>query len=399
MSAALIQSYLYQAVKPTGKMTYGFRAAIDESDLAETLKRESLLLQRAWRLPGAGSMPKGLPTKDEAALNDQLETLLTRGVSLVEALEVASTVVSAENKQRIEQLREMVASGTSFAGACRDVGGFDDVTIAVYRAAERTGDLGSAAGRLAEAARRRQQIAARTITVLIYPTVILTVSLLLFSGILTFLVPVIASQIRELGGKIPWFSVGVFAVGEWMRGHLPAVILGAAGLLFLVIALRTRLLGALATVGRRIPIIARLMITVEMARFFSVMAAMTRSGVPLAESLAGATAVISDDNLRGQLDRLRRGLVEGGTFRSLVEQVDAMPLATRRLLIAGERGGDLESVFDALSGDMAEEVDRRASRLLAMLEPAAILGMFVLLAPLIMAIAIPLMTVRTQANP
>lgn len=399
MSAALIQSYLYQAVKPTGKTTYGFRAAIDESDLAETLKRESLLLQRAWRLPGAGSMPKGMPTKDEAALNDQLETLLTRGVSLVEALEVASTVVSADNKQRVEQLREMVSSGTSFAGACRDVGGFDDVTIAVYRAAERTGDLGSAAGRLAEAARRRQQIAARTITVLIYPTVILTVSLLLFSGILTFLVPVIATQIRELGGKIPWFSVGVFSVGEWMRGHLPAVLLGAAGLLFVVIALRTRLLGALATVGRRIPIIARLMITVEMARFFSVMAAMTRSGVPLAESLAGATAVISDDNLRGQLDRLRRGLVEGGTFRSLVEQVDAMPLSTRRLLIAGERGGDLESVFDALSGDMAEEVDRRASRLLAMLEPAAILGMFALLAPLIMAIAIPLMTVRTQVNP
>ena len=75
-----------------------------------------------------------------------------------------------------------------------------------------------------------------------------------------------------------------------------------------------------------------------------------------------------------------------------------MPLATRRLLIAGERGGDLESVFDALSGDMSTEVERKATRLLAMLEPAAILAMFALLAPLIMAIAIPLMTIRTQVG-
>ncbi|MCA9305369.1 MAG: type II secretion system F family protein [Phycisphaerales bacterium] len=398
MSAALLQSYVYQAVKPSGQKSYGFKSASDESSLAEILRRENLLLQRAWRLPGSGSMPKGMSTKDEVALNEQLETLLTRGVSLVEALEVSATVVSAECRPRVEKLREMVSAGTGFAGACQQVGGFDDVTIAVYRAAERTGDLGSAAGRLSEAARRKQTIAARAVTVMIYPAVIFTVSILLFTGILMFLVPMIAGQIRELGGTIPWFSEYVFSVGEWMRAHMAAVLLGAGGAIFLIVALRAKILEGLGWMGRLVPVIANLMITVEMARFFSVMAAMTRSGVPLAEALAGATGVISDSNLRGQLDKLRRGLVEGGTFRTLIEEVDAMPLATRRLLIAGERGGDLESVFDALSGDMSTEVERKATRLLAMLEPAAILAMFALLAPLIMAIAIPLMTIRTQVG-
>ena len=95
MSAALLQSYVYQAVKPSGQKSYGFKSASDESSLAEILRRENLLLQRAWRMPGSGSMPKGMSTKDEVALNEQLETLLTRGVSLVEALEVSATVVSA----------------------------------------------------------------------------------------------------------------------------------------------------------------------------------------------------------------------------------------------------------------------------------------------------------------
>ncbi len=55
----------------------------------------------------------------------------------------------------------------------------------------------------------------------------------------------------------------------------------------------------------------------------------------------------------------------------------------------------MDSAFDALADDSANDVDTRAGRLLALLEPAVIAGMFLLLAPLIVAVAVPMMTVRT----
>lgn len=394
MSSLPSSQFLFQAMTPAGAKTIGVRPAASESQLADELRRDQLLLLRAWRLPLGGVGPQRLHLGDEAALYDQLSVLLSRGVPLVEALEVASSVVRAEARGKVLRLRELVAAGSSFAEACHKVGCFDAVTIAVYRSAERTGDVAGAARRLAVSAKRRLAIRGKAVTVMIYPTVVCTVSLLMFLGILIFLVPMIARQLRQMKTTTNAYSQMVFSTGEWLSAHMGL----ASGMLLLVVLgllMIRRRLGAWALrVLRGAPAVARLLLTVEMARFFSVMGAMVKSGVPLADAMATATVVISDARLRRQLEVLQKSLVEGGLWRVLVERADALPLATRRLLIAAERAGDLDSALDSLALDMSDEVDVRAARLLAVLEPAAILLMFMLIGPLIFAIAIPLFSAR-----
>ncbi|MGP1346245.1 MAG: type II secretion system F family protein [Phycisphaerales bacterium] len=405
-SATSQSTYFYQAMNDAGAKKMGLRAAPDEAALAQSLVGDQLYLISAWRVPftssssgasaGAPDRAARVPLKDEVAVNEQLHTLLDRGVPLVEVLEVGASVVSNRTKPKVLRLRELVSAGSSFADACEQVGGFDPVAAAVYRAAERTGDLGSAAGRLAEAARRRLQMIGKTITVMIYPAVILTVAILILFGLLAFLVPSIADQIEAMGSTPPWYSQVVFSLGRWLNENLLAVLIIVAGALAISIVLKGIVLGAIASVARRIGAIARLLRAIELTRLFAVLGAMTRSGVPLAEALAFSTRVISDPVLRGQLEKLQQSLVEGGVLRRLLEDVTALPLPTRRLLIAAERGGDLDSAFDGLSADMAEDVERRSSRLLALLEPLIIVGMFTVLGPLVIAIAIPLMTVSPQ---
>lgn len=385
-------------MNPTGGRMVGFRAAADVAALQEELRREQLLLLKAWKLPLGAAGTTMLPLKDDALLNEQLNILLSRGVPLVEALEVASSVVSPASKARIERLRENVAAGASFSDACMKTGGFDIVTSAVYRSAERTGDLAGAAQRLAQAARRRLAIRGKALTVLIYPAAVMLIAAGVFFVLLVWLVPMMAGQMRQMRVTLNPFSRIVFATGEWMSSHLPLSLALIGAVVFGAIIFRMAIWGVIQRVLAKIPAAARLMITSEMARFFSVMAAMTRSGVPLADALSTSVAVISDDKLRKQLQQLQKGLVDGGVWRYLIEKVDALPLATRRLLVAAERAGDLDSAFDTLASDMAMEVDQRASRLLAMLEPAVIVLMFALIGPLILAIAIPMLTFRSQVG-
>jgi type IV pilus assembly protein PilC len=395
-------TYFYQAMNDAGAKKLGFQAAAGEDDLARALSDKRLYLVSAWRLPfsaGASASPdkdRRVPLKDEAAINEQMHSLLDRGVPLVEVLEVAATVVTPATRPKVVKLRELVSAGSSFANACEQVGGFDPVAAAVYRAAERTGDLGSAAGRLAVAARRRMAMLSKTITVMIYPGVILTVATLILFGLLTFLVPSIADQIEAMGSTPPWYSKAIFATGRWMNANLLPLLLLIGGAIAIAVVLRGMVLGALASLARRVPAVAMLLRSIELTRLFAVLGAMTRSGVPLAEALAFSTRVISDPLLRGQLEKLQQSLVDGGLLRKLLEDVTALPLPTRRLLIAAERGGDLDSAFDSLSEDMASDVEQRSSRLLALLEPLIIIGMFLLLGPLVIAIAIPLMTVSPQ---
>lgn len=397
MSSAPSQ-FLFRAMTPTGGTKLGLRAALNEAQLSDQLRRDQLLLMRAWRIPVGSPAKFSIPLKDQAALNEQLSLLLSRGVPLVEALEVAGSVVTDTMKGKVGLMREQVAAGASFSRACEVVGGFDTVSVAVYRAAERTGDLAGAAGRLAQSAKRRLAIAGKTITVLVYPAAVSIIAFTAFLGLLIFIVPQIASQIGQITKKINAFSAFIFATGTWMREHLWLTVAILLGVVVAIVLVRRVLVGAFLSLGRRIPAIRNLLLTIEMARFFSVMAAMTRTGVPLADALATATGVISNPALRAQLVQLQKSLVEGGLFRTLVEKVTEFPLATRRLLIAAERGGDLESAFDGLSADLSNEVDVRAARLTALLEPLLICLMFALIAPLILAIALPMMTARTGAG-
>jgi type II secretory pathway component PulF len=386
------QSYLFKAMTPSGGNRFGVRPAADLKGLSDDLKREQLLMLRAWKLPLGPAPSARFPLKDDAALNEQLHILLSRGVPLVEALEVAASVVSAPSKVTIDKLREAVASGTSFSLACEKLGVFDPVSISVYRSAERTGDLAGAGLRLSQAARRRLAISGKAITVMIYPAVVTVIALSLFAGLLVFLVPRIAEQMEQLGTKLPAFSKIVFTIGLWLNAHLGTIGLVLAGVAVLLVLFWRVVFAALKALAARVPGVAPLLLSVELTRFFSVLAAMTRTGVPLADALANAVPVITSPGLRAQLDQLRKSLVEGGVLRVLLDRVESLPLSTRKLLIAAERAGDLDSAFDSLSSDMAADVDRKSSRLLALLEPAVLLAMFAFIGPLVIAIAIPLIT-------
>ncbi|MFG0294131.1 MAG: type II secretion system F family protein [Phycisphaerales bacterium JB065] len=393
-------TYFYSAMKLTGGKARGIRAARDESALSDELRKSGLLLLRAKKVPdvfsgmASGTSRGRLPLADEAALNNQLHVLLSRGVPLVEALEVGADVVSDRSVPRVNELRELVAGGASFAKACRDVGGFDEVAISVYKAAERTGDLAGAAGRLAQAAERRLAIRGKATTVMIYPVIVTMVSIALLFALLVFVVPSMAESVRAAGDasapQLPWISVVVFGLGEWMANNLLQFIMGAVVVLCILVVLRKSVIAGLVKVSSKIPAVASMLMAAELTRFFSVLAAMTKSGVPLAEALDTSTGSISDNKLRNQLDQTRKSLVEGGTLRTLIEKIDALPLATRKLLIAAERSGDLDQAFDALSVNMAEELDTRSSRLLALMEPAVILAMFSVLGPMVVAIALPM---------
>jgi type II secretory pathway component PulF len=144
------------------------------------------------------------------------------------------------------------------------------------------------------------------------------------------------------------------------------------------------------------PLFKDVVLAQETARFFTVMAAMTRSGITLSDALAVASNALGHPVLKKQLVNLRNRLVEGGVLRQLIDTVDALPVPTRRLLIAAERSGDMESAFETLANDSAEELDRRSSRLMAALEPLLIVMLFLVIGSLLLSIMIPLLKLSGQ---
>lgn len=390
------QAFFYVAMKPGGGKKFGIRQAGSLSALSQSLRLENMLLVSSHRLPAWAARDSDLTLKDQAALNEQLGQLLTRGVPLVEALDVVASTVKPAARLKAVRMRELVASGSSFSEACRQVGGFDNVTIAVYRGAERTGDLGGAAKELAVSLRRRLSVTGKATTLLIYPCIVLAISVVVATLMMMVVVPMIGEGLAKSDIKMPLYSQIIMGTGIWMRDHAVWVAIGVAGVLAALLVGRAAVIYGVQKAMRWLPVIKDVLIAQECARFFSVMGAMTRTGVPIADALGVANQAIAHPAMRRQLDRLRTRLIEGGLLRNLIEEVTMFPIATRRLLVAAERAGDLEHAFGTLAGDMADEVDRTSTRLLAVLEPALILVMFTIIGSLLLALLLPMLTISNS---
>ena len=395
MSRALQpKAFFYLAATSKGGRTLGLRSSASQRALAAALRRDRLVLLRAWGLPAWVSLgEQRLALKDPANLNPQLARLLSRGVPMVEALEVDASVVSPPARPVVERMRESVAGGDSFAEACVRTRQFDLVSVAVYRASEQSGDLAGAAKSLAETALRRIQIAQRVITVMMYPLIVITIATLVTGFLLTYVVPQIGKVLEQREDSLPFYTKIVLASGSFMQAHWMWVLMGGAAALVLLFAARRRVGPAMWAIVRRTPMVKGVLRTQDAARFFDVMSAMTRSGVPLADALGVGVEAVGDPRLGNQLSKLRRRLIEGGVLRSLIDGVTALPLATRKLLVAADRAGDLESALESLAQDTGERLKTQSERLLGILEPAVIVLMFLVIGSLVLSLMVPLLSI------
>ena len=389
--AAGNNAFVYLASKPGGGRAMGVRSARSERALASSLRREKQVLERTWRLPNWASSERQMSLKDHAEFDAQLAILLERGVPLTDALEVAASVVSRANRERIERLRSLVAQGTSFADACRQVGSFDDVTVAVYKASEKTGDLAGACEQLATSARRRLEVAGKAATLMIYPSVVLTVALLAGVIMLTLVIPAIGNSLASAGADLPWFTEVLVGAGGFMRANFIPIAGGVVLAIIAGILVRSQIVRTLSAAIRHAPLIRSVVMEQELTRFFSVMGAMTRSGIPLGDAIAVSAQVIGHPRLRTDLLKLQQRLIEGGVFRTLIERVESLPLSTRTLLLAADQAGDLESAFLSLARDHAQSVDKKTARLMAVLEPGLIVVLFLIVGSMILAIMYPML--------
>lgn len=397
MSRANINSsFFYIANKSSGGKAFGVRTARSQRALGATLRKERQILVKTWKLPAWATNETEMSLKDHAEFDAQLAQLLERGVPLTEALEVASSVVGSSNEDRILRLRALVAQGTSFSDACAQVGSFDEVTCAVYKAAEKTGDLAGACAQLSIGAKRRLEVSGKAATLMIYPCIVLTIAFIAGLVMMTLVVPTIGESMASSGIDVPTFTKILVSAGIFLRANI--IILLAVIVLTVVIMFlwRSTVAKLAVTLTRNMPFVRDVVLEQELTRFFSVMGSMTRSGIVLSDAIAVSSGVIGHPKLSKDLMRLQLRLIEGGIFRTLIEQVSALPLATRKLLVAADQAGDLESAFDSLAQDHAKNVDKKTARLMALLEPLMIVFLFVIVGIMILAIMLPMMNMTNS---
>ncbi len=141
----------------------------------------------------------------------------------------------------------------------------------------------------------------------------------------------------------------------------------------------------------RLPLLGDLLAKVEVARFSRTLATLLANGVTLLAGLAIVRETMTNSVLARALDGVITRLREGKGFgRPLVETGLYPKLATQMILV-GEESGRLEEMLNRVADVYDREVQISIKRFLAILEPAMILTLAVLIGGIVFSILLGVM--------
>jgi len=217
--------------------------------------------------------------------------------------------------------------------------------------------------------------------------------------ILGLVIPKISEMFAEAGQQLPWFTQLVVASGNVVQSYWWAMALAVVGVYIYMRGQYADPVSRLRWDGRllHVPIVGDLIGRLEAARFTRTLGTLLGNGVPLLDAIAIAKEVVANqviaEGIRRVAERVRQG---EGLARPLTEARVFPPLAGH-LMQVGEESGNLESMLMQLAQIYEREVQSALRRLMAVLEPALILGLAVVIAGIIMSMVIAIFSINDLA--
>lgn len=391
--------FTYRATDRAGRTIDGTMEAVSRHAVVERLHREEyypLAVEGAeagtgWRRLVPEIPSQRVTSKDLLAFTRELATLVDAGLPLDRALQILGELTGHPRLQRIIQdLTRSVRGGSSLAEALarHHPRPFSRLYINMVRAGEKGGVLEIALKRLTGFLEAAQELREAVSSALIYPALLTTVGAGAVVFLLTFVLPRFAVIFADLGQALPLPTRILLAVSEGIQTYWWGLLL-----LALLVLLGWR--AATGTEGGRrawdrwllgTPLLGGLLLRLEVARFARTLGTLLQAGVPLLQALAVVKEVAVNRVVIEALERLHDGIKRGGGIAPPLAASRVFPPLAVHMVRVGEETGRLEEMLSKVADVYEGEVRTAVKRLIAVLEPAIILTLGVVVLLIVVAI-------------
>ncbi len=401
--------FRYRAVNAAGDVAAGELDAANEAEIVDRLRDQGLMPMKVEAALAGKAVSAAGPasrrarwfesrtvTRDQVlGITRELATLLRAGLPLDRALEIliglAPTMPVA---QLLQTVRDEVRGGKSLSQAIdmhRAV--FSRFYVNIVRAGEAGGALGVVLTRLADTMERNKELRESVKSALIYPTILIAVAVTSVMVLLGFVVPQFQQTFAQAGKALPLPTEIVIFLGTGLRKYWWLLLI----IVFATVWITRRRLRSPEVRFRwdgrllRAPLLGDLLAKVEVARFARTLATLLGNGVTLLSGLSITKETMTNSVLAQALDGVVTRLREGKGFGVPLAETGVYPRLATQLILVGEESGRLEEMLNRVAEVYDREVQVAVKRFLAVLEPALILGLAVLIGGIVFSILLGVM--------
>ena len=328
----------------------------------------------------------------------ELGTLLGAGLPLDRSLSILGGLVEGGELSKIlRSLVEAVRAGKSLAasmGEHPDV--FPKIYVNMIRAGEAGGILEGVLRYLTEYLESTLALKEEVKSALIYPAILASAAGLSLIVMFVFVIPRFSAIFKDVNKSLPLITKLVINLSLTLSQYGWIILLVVVGMVAAAIyyvrtpegkaewdrfCLRAWLLGELVR-------------KFETARFARTLSALMKGGVPLLESLGTVQGVIGNRLLARAITQVQVRVREGkGMARPLSESGLFPPLALNMIAV-GEETGKLDAMLAEIANYYDQEVKRTTKRLTALLEPALILVMGLIVGVVVISMLLAIFSIN-----
>jgi type IV pilus assembly protein PilC len=332
--------------------------------------------------------------KELPVFTRQISAMLSAGMPLVQTLTAMEEQTDDKNfKLIINGIRTRVEGGAMYSEALAYYPGiFDELYVSMMRAGEVGGILPDTCARVASFLEASNRLHAKVKSAMMYPSVVMTVALLLATALIMFIVPVFVDMFADFGAELPGLTQALLDFSNLLTSYWYIAITLIAGAIYAFKRYYNTDKGhyKIDELKLRVPGLGVLATKIAISRFASTFAQLMHSGVQIIESLEIVGLATGNRVIGDSLLKARQIIQEGEPLSRALETNKYYPRMLVHMLSAGEKTGQVEEMMDKVSEFYDNEVETMLAGLTSLIEPLLMVFIGVVIGTIVVAMFLPI---------
>ena len=355
-------------------------------------------LQQNWQF---GAKPKN---SEISELLNQLATLLQSAIPLKNSLQILQqNCTQIMLNEWLERLLQSIESGLVLSQAIEQQGKYlTQQEIQLIQVGEMTGKLSVVCKKIATHRSQSLALQRKLQKIMLYPSMVLGISLLLTLALLLFIVPQFAEMYSDNNAELPKITEILLFISNFLKQNIGILLFFAFSFFLFYYFYLKRQTWFYQQKNQLIsitPIFGTIQKLSRLVNFSQSLQIMLQAGVPLNQALDSflprtqtwqtKKTLVNDMVLDKEVRSILQWVSQGYAFSNSVSS-DLFPMEAQQMLQIGEQSGKLALMLEHIADNYQEKLNHQIDLLSQMLEPLMMVIIGSLIGIIMMGMYLPI---------
>jgi type IV pilus assembly protein PilC len=326
--------------------------------------------------------------------NQELLALVRAGLPILQSFDIMlERQKDLRFKAVLEEIREKIKSGIALSDAFASFGNlFPPIYSNSLRSGERSGDLEGVLKRFLRYQKLISALRRRVIGALIYPIVLIFLSMAMIFVMLTYVIPKFSEFFEGFGRELPFATRFLINLAFFMRHNLFIIAAVVAGAIFLVQRWSRSQTGGITfdRILLKVPLAGGILHRFAILQFTQSLGTLLAGGTPMVPSVEIASQSVTNRYVSSKIGGIAQLVREGEPLWRSLDGTRVISDLAIEMIKVGESTGAIVEMLSNVSEFYDEEIEARLSRMISFLEPMILVILGIVIGVLLYAFYLPL---------